>query len=561
MPQMNDGFEFEDGGLASIFKKYRLEVPLYQREYSWSEDEVEELFADLHRAKMEGTDHFLGTIVTINQGADKPLLIVDGQQRLTTTSLLITAIRDEQIALRHSVDATNEITRSYLFGYDIHESEHILRLTLNVDDRDFYGGVIRGLFLKPTRESHHRIQAAFQKARTFVKEIIRTFQDVDKAPALNDWIKFLDHHASVILVKTKDASRAFKMFETLNDRGLKTSQADLVKSFLFGESKDRIEEAQSRWSSMKDNLEEIEEDDRTINFLRHTITATTQFVRADGIFDTTQKICRGRHAALRFLNDLELLSRRYVATFQPSSSFWNGYSDTTIKALSEFNRFDLKPIRPLLLALALKFKPKQFEPAIQLLVSLSVRLIIAGRTRSGVNEQTFASAALDVYNGAILTAQQLAVSLRPVTVTDQEFADEFATATVSKSDFARYYLRALESANADKSEPWHVTNENSSEITLEHVLPQKLNENWSNFDQETHRIYRRRIGNLCLLTKSGNNSLGSKSFAEKKDTIASAGLELTKSIAAKEDWGPAEIDERQAIMAKLAVKAWPVSVK
>ena len=552
------GFSFEDSGIAKIFKLYRLEVPLYQREYSWTLDEVEDLLTDLQRAKHEQTDHFLGTIVTINQGAGKPLQIVDGQQRLTTTSLLIAAIRDEQRDLGRPEIALGEIARDYLSKFDIHEDEAILVLTLNVDDREFYGALVTGNPCEPTRESHFKIRDAHNAARKFVKSLLKPFAENDRISALNDWLKFLDLSASVILVKTENASRAFKMFETLNDRGLKTSQADLVKSFLFGESRDRIEEAQARWSSMKDNLEEIDDDDRAINFLRHAVTATMKFVRADDIFDTVQKACRGKTASLKFLNDLETLSRRYVATFQPSSSFWDGYSQTSTKALATFNRFDLKPVRPLLLALALKFDTRRFEAAIQLLVSISVRLVIASRTRTGSNEQAFASAALRVFNGEITDIKGLVGALKNVIVTDLEFADEFAKATVSKIELARYYLHALEAANANEVEPWHVTNDDPATITLEHVLPQKLNSAWPNFDVESHRAYKRRIGNLCLLTKSGNNVVGGKAFEQKKATLAKAGLALTKSIGEHTTWGAAEIEARQQELTQIAIRAWPI---
>lgn len=552
------GFSFEDSGIATILKLYRLEVPLYQREYSWGKDEINDLFTDFQRAKSEQSDHFLGTVVTINQGTGAPLQIVDGQQRLTTTSLLIAAIRDQQAELGRREDAIGTITRDYLSKFDIHEDEDILRLTLNVDDREFFGALITGRPREPERESHFKILEAHKIARAFVKQILNPFAETDRIAALNDWLKFLDLSASVILVKTENASRAFKMFETLNDRGLKTSQADLVKSFLFGESRERIEEAQARWSSMKDNLEEIDDDDRAINFLRHAVTATMKFVRADDIFDAVQKACRGKTAALKFLNDLETLSRRYVATFQPSSSFWDGYSQTTTKALVTFNRFDLKPVRPLLLALALKFEPKRFEAAIELLVSISVRLVIASRTRTGSNEQAFAAAALQVFNGEIADNKGLIAALRNVIVTDIEFAEEFAKATVSKTEFARYYLHALEAAYAEESEPWHVTNDDPAKITLEHVLPQKLNNGWGNFDQEMHRAYMRRIGNLCLLTKTGNNIVGGKPFTEKRPTLSTAGLELTKAIGANQTWGPSEIEGRQRMLAQLAVRAWPI---
>jgi len=271
---------------------------------------------------------------------------------------------------------------------------------------------------------------------------------------LNGWLDFIEHGASVILVKTDDASKAFKMFETLNDRGLKTSQADLVKSYLFGEAGSRVAEAQVRWSTMKDGLEEIADDDRAINFLRHALIATKRFVRADEIYDAVQKTVRGESNAASFLTSLENLSRAYVATFSPNADFWRDHSVTTARALSVFNRFDLKPIRPLVLALAVSFTANEFDAAMRLLVSISVRLVLASRTRSGTIEQTFASAALQVFEKRITTAAALKPALANVTIGDVDFATEFTTARVSNANLARYYLRALEAANAAEQEPW-----------------------------------------------------------------------------------------------------------
>lgn len=552
------GFKFDPGGIGAIFKAHRLTVPPYQREYAWEKEQVDQLFADLYRAKSEHSDHFLGTIVTIDKGEREPLQIVDGQQRLTTTSLLITAIRNFQQDLGQTEKEIESINADYLMKWERQERSDVLRLTLNIDDSEFFAGIVTSKPIKATRESHERIQVAFNHARAFVRQITGGFADKDKSDALNDWLSFIEHEASVILVRTDNASRAFKMFETLNDRGLKTSQADLVKSYLFGESGDRIMEAQARWSSMKDNLEEVADDDRAINFLRHVLIATQRFVRADEIFEAVQMAFRGKANSIGFLTNLETFSRVYIATFQPSSEHWMGYPASTTKALSTFNQFDLKPMRPLMLALAVKFAPREFDRAAVLLVSLSVRLVIASRTRSGTIETTFGAAALAVYKEEITTVAELAGALKNVIVPDVEFVEEFSKARVSKAELARYYLRTLESANAEDSEPWFIPNPDASEITLEHILPQNPGPGWDQFDADAISAYRKRLGNLCLMNKSGNERLGDRPFSEKRPKLADAPYEMTRMVGKADDWTPATIEERQRKLAEIAVRAWPI---
>jgi len=551
------GFIFEPGGIGGIFKSNRLRVPTFQREYAWEVEQVDQLFGDFNRAKTDHTDHFLGTIVTIAKGPHEPLEIVDGQQRLTTTALLIAAIREVMSEIGQSAKVIESISNDYLSSFDRKAGGPVPKLTLNIDDNEFFAGIVAGTLLEPTRESHARLLAAHKRAKAFIKRIAATFSEADRPTALNDWLEFIEHEASVILVKTDHAAKAFRMFETLNDRGLKTSQADLVKSYLFGEANKRIGEAQSRWSSMKDNLEEIDDDDRAINFLRHAIIATRQFVRAEEIYSTIQNSVRGEHNAAGFLSALESMSRTYVATFQPSADYWRGYAASTARALKVFNRFDLKPIRPLVLALALKFDVQEFDAALKLLVSLSVRLVVASRTRSGTLEQTFATAALSVYEGRIISTSSLKTALNSVVIGDVDFKKEFANARVSKAELARYYLGALEAANAADSEPWYVLNDDPTIITLEHVMPQNTDSSWA-IDEDTHKSYLKRIGNLCLLQKSGNEAAANKPFVEKKTAFASASPVITSMIADYDTWGPTEIEARQIRLADLAVKAWPV---
>lgn len=552
------GFKFEPGGIGSIFKTHRLKVPTFQREYAWEEEEVRQLFTDLNRAKSEHTEYFLGTIVTVAKGTHDPLEIVDGQQRLTTTALLITAVRDAQAQFGQPSQVIESINNDYLGSFDRKRGGTVPKLILNIDDNEFFAGIVGGVIPEPTRESHRRLAVAYREAGKFVSALVRTFNEKDKPTVLNDWLEFIEHGASVILVQTDNAAKAFKMFETLNDRGLKTSQADLVKSYLFGEAGDRIGEAQARWSSMKDNLESVGDDDRAINYLRHVLIATKKFVRAEEIYETVQGSVRGEANAASFLSTLEAMSRVYVATFQPSSEFWAEHSASAVKGLEVFNQFNLKPIRPLVLALAFAFPPAEFEKAILMLASLSVRLVIAGRTRSGTIETTFAEAAVRVFDKTVTTTVGLKEALGNVVVSDADFMQEFAIARVSNATLARYYLRALEAANASEQEPWYVENADPAVMTLEHVLPQNPGDKWEGLDAEQQKPLTRRLGNLCLMNKTGNEALANKAFAAKREPLAAAPYALTSMIAEYDGWGLEQIESRQSKLAALAAKAWPV---
>lgn len=550
------GFQFTPTGIAGILKAHRLRVPPYQREYAWSQDEVTTLYSDYSLAKSENTDYFLGTIVTIKAGRSEPLEIVDGQQRLTTTALLITAIRDHLGVLGMDLNVLESVNSDYLSTFDRKQNGRIPRLTLNIDDHAFFEALIGGGSPPTARESHERLVAALKTAREHVKSIVRPLAVKDQPAILNDWLEFLEHSATVILVETQNGAQAFKMFETLNDRGLKTSQADLVKSYLFGQSGTRIQEAQSKWSSMKDNLEEIDDDDRAINFLRHSIIATRRFIRAEAVYDFAQSV-RGESNSVAFLAELERLSRVYVATFRSTSSHWSGYPVQAQRALSVFNTFDIKPMRPLVLSLAMSFAPADFAEAMVLLVSVAVRLVIAASTRSGTVETTFSSAAISVYTRTITNTPALKEAIKSMIVSNQDFSDSFATLRVSRAELARYYLHTLEAAVANESEPWFVANDDPAVMTLEHVMPSNACEPaWVGVDDETRRKCVKRLGNLCILNKRANNEFRDGPFIGKRAILAEAPYKLTSEIGAEASWDFEAIEKRQRKMAEVAQRAW-----
>ena len=558
------GFELQSLGIAGVLKSYRLRVPPYQREYAWTDEEVRQLYEDLSNAKLENKDYFLGTLVTINSGDSNPLEIVDGQQRLTTTAILLAAIRNHLIRLGSAPLIVESINNEFLSTIDRNAGARVSRLTLNIDDNDFFSRLmaaqdVSAADLKTTRSSHELLLAGSKQAKAWVDALASTLSEGDQPARLNDWVEYLEYKAAVILLKTSSGAQAFKMFETLNDRGLKTSQADLVKSYLFGQSGGRITEAQSRWSSMIDNLEELEDEDRSINFLRHAFIATRRFVRAEDVYDATNRDIRGEANAVTFLADLERLSRVYVATYRPASTHWNEHPQATIKALTILNRFDIKPMRPLILAVALKFSNQFSAPAMALLVSVAVRLIIASATRSGTNEQTFAAAALGVFKEEIKTVQQLKDALQRVIVNDADFRDAFTVARSSKPDLARYYLRALEAAASDESEPWYVLNEDEAAITLEHILPRNpTTGTWVKFNGEDVSRYLKRLGNLCLLQRTGNSNLDNGSFDAKKELFGASPLIFTRDVAEFSEWSPDNVEARQRKMGEMAIRAWPI---
>jgi hypothetical protein len=242
--------------------------------------------------------------------------------------------------------------------------------------------------LVPKKPSHRLIRGAFEQAQTQIKRIVSTFDPKDHGDVLNKWIRFMEHGAQVILLQVPSDVNAYKMFETLNDRGLKTSQADLVKNYLFGQADSRLPEASQKWSFMRGALESLEEEDVTVTFRRHALIAVRGYLREYEVYEAVQASAKGSQASVQFLNLLEGLAQTYVAIFNPEHETWNTYPNSMRRAIQTLNVFNIKPMRPLMLSVASKFTAKEANEAFRLFISWGVRLMIASSTRRRLRGRT-----------------------------------------------------------------------------------------------------------------------------------------------------------------------------
>lgn len=556
-------FTVTQPGIGEILKQYQLKVPPNQREYSWTDKEVTTLFQDLAKAIADGDpEYFLGTIVTIpaNSGV---LEVIDGQQRMATITIMLCNIR------RYLFDKDDLIAsdiKNFLTYTDRDQRAILNRLRMNNVDNDFFCQMISddaiGSPPQPNRKSHRLICDAFDNAKKYIKNIIAGYDLKDHGDVLNKWVNFIEHGAEVILLQVPSGANAYKMFETLNDRGLKTTQADLVKNYLFGQAGDeRMAEAQESWTLMRgalETLQEEEKEDLTVGFLRHALMAMQGNLRRDQVYERVQGNARGAQTSIGFLKKLENLVNIYVATFYRDHDKWKTYPDAVRLAIQTLNFFDIHPFRPTLLSIATKYEPKEALKAFQMFISLGVRLIIATSTRSGYIEETLAAAANKIYLGNISTAEGLKKDISGIIPTNEQFQQAFQTATVSKRQLARYYLRALERVAKKTPDPWFMLNEDKEIIDLEHILPEKPGDNWPQFTEEEVTTYWRRLGNMVLMKHKDNSDLKSSKFPAKCLLYKESPYVLTSQVANTEDWNVEKIKERQVGLSKLALSAWPI---
>lgn len=554
--------EFEHLGIGDLLKRNRLRVPLHQREFSWEEKQVVELFDDLASAINDDKPaYFLGTIV-LTRTESGGLEVIDGQQRLATVTILLAAVRDYFHSLRD--DLLTRSLEEFLHTIVRESRETAPRLTLNVDDNEYFRRRIiprenekDRKKARPSKPSHELIEQAAVLAAKHVQAIVGTFKPDTQIAALNQWVKYVQESAQVILAIAPDQVNAFIMFETLNDRGLRTTQADLLKNYLFSTSGDRIDEAQHRWSEMKGTLETLG-DDVTLTYLRHLTISLYGYTREREVLEKIKSRVRGKLRTIDFLDTLNESASDYVAIHSPEHTKWNSYGPSIREHVKTLGLLRMTPMRPLMLSVSRKFSRKHTEKAFKRFVCWSVRLLIAGGGRSGRVEQGLAHAAEQVSAGKIANADKLLESLKSAIPSDADFEEAFAAARISQSYLARYLLRSLELKRKEQPEPEWIPNDDIA-INLEHILPGNPGKSWSAFDSETASAYHKRIGNMALMQASRNSVAGNASFAEKSRHYKESTFILTCEVTKAADWTPSEISERQKRLAKLAVKTWPLA--
>jgi uncharacterized protein with ParB-like and HNH nuclease domain len=551
-------------GVASILKDKNSFVPKYQRSYAWKEENVTHFLQDIGTAIQNGaSEYFLGSVVISEKEEGHPE-IVDGQQRLATTLIMLAAIRDHFYSLdtKEGKDRAQMIFNDYLAKKDLDTLELIPKLNLNDSDHDYFLKKIisdpdsEDRKIKPAKKSHERINKASIEAKKYVTHISGITKDPTKE--LVQWIIYLTEKAKVIAVRVPDESNAFTIFETLNDRGLALAVSDLLKNYLFYKSEDRVTEVQSQWVQVISTIEAAEDEQTVINFIRNYWSSKNGLVREKELFDKIKRNVTSKSEAISLTSGLCKTSVLYSAMITCDDNYWSVFSPSAKISMQTLNFFKMIQIRPLILSVLENFNPKEATLSLKSLVNISVRFLIVGGLGGGALEQKYCDGALKINNKEISNSSQLLSFMKTSTPSDSEFKSAFQSATVSKNYLARYYLCALEMIEQGKDEPEFVPNSSNDVVTLEHILPQNPSKAWSHIDKDDAKTNYKRLGNLALLKKTLNSVIGNDGFEAKKPSYKSSDFALTSSISNFDVWGVNEIAKRQDHLSDLAVKAWSV---
>jgi len=544
-------------GLGSSIANNMLRVPMYQRAYSWEQEDVSNFLTDVNTAFSNNeTEYFMGAIVL--QGAEHSYAVVDGQQRLTTATVFIAAVRDYLKSKGNDAVAESLETR-YLLTKDTWTQNVSPKMKLSVYDNDFFlKCILKNENVTPERESHQRLFNARKLCLEFLGNLPKSYTDwFDR---LSKLVKYLEHKARIIQVIVPNESNAYIIFETLNDRGKDLSASDLLKNYLFGRAAERIEEVQTQWNKMLGILEPHGGDEIVITYIRQLWSATREVAREKELFAKIKSKIVSPQQAVDFANELVARADHYSAILSPSHQIWKEIDPQAEVLIQSLSSLKLERYRPALLGLLGSFKSKELIEAIRAILNGSVRYLIAIGAGGGSLEAAYSDLARKVSSGEITTAKGVRQELSKIIPNDDIFRAAFLTTRISKAYLARYFLAALERASRGVENCELVPNEEVNYVNLEHILPENPEGNWPEIAPEIAETYSRRLGNLALLSKQKNTDIGNESFDKKRKILAKSDFNLTKMVGLKESWGPKEIDDRQAQLAELAIKVWSYKV-
>lgn len=533
-------------------------VPVYQRDFAWTKEEVGTLWSDLTVALSEGRDeYFLGAITVSRADASKRSSIIDGQQRLAVIAMMFAAITD---AWRKQGDEkrANGVFHDYLGSEDRRTGDVMLKLSLNeANNPVFQSRVLEGKSLKPEEKkilSHSN--RLLDEAQSQITKALQDWltKSEDKASSLLDLEDFLSTAVNLILIEADDEADAFVLFETLNDRGLDLAVSDLVKNYLFSLAGSHyLERFKQSWVE----ITTLVGSQNLTTFLRHSWLSETGLVRERDLYRTLRDNVKGTPPARQFLDKLRKRAELYAALSNPEHSYWADAPSDVRDYLDPLALFKVAQYRPVLLSAMEVAGVDLVTRILRLLVVVSYRYTVISQLGTGNLESIYTDCALAIRSGKAKGIKDVFAALRPAYVDDARFMADFAARQFTSAGIARYSLAQLN--DHLESDPERQVAERSGRITLEHILPRNPGRAWGMIAGNAEDIadFVDRIGNLTLLEKGKNRGLGNAGFKEKKGSgYSTSRLALNKSISEHHDWTTKAIETRSHALAKVAREVW-----
>jgi len=544
-------------------------VPIFQRNYSWQKSQYEQLWFDILRASKfkEKQNHFIGSIVYIDMGtpAGRPqqLLLIDGQQRLTTISILLCAIKDyvQKFNLETKLINLAKIKNQFLYNSDEIDEDRY-KLLLNVQDKETYIKLIDNTIFTVNKPATNII-----KCYEFFYERIEDF--IKQHGQIDEIYAGIFKLSLVSISLDKDSDNPQMIFESMNSTGKDLSQTDLLRNYLL---MDLTPEKQTRlyktyWKPMEELFgEDIYKNDlnKFDYFIRDFLTLksdTGHICKINNVYENFKRYYLDNNCEkFAVLKDLFTYAKYYACIDLLQEN------DNELKLYwQEFKKLDSHVVYPFLLKLYDDYSrqiliKEDFKKILQVVISYLWRRAICEIPTNSLSK-TFAtlyqSVDKDDYVNSVIKAFVFKSSYKRFP-SDYEVREKLQTKDIYHFRLRKYLLEALE--NYYHKEPIDL---NTANYTIEHIMPQNIEHNlsWQQMLgedwQEVHSLYLHTLGNLTIT--GYNAEMSNKSFVKKvngESGFKHSHLKLNESIAQCDVWNKKAIQRRTNILTDIILKIW-----
>lgn len=521
-------------------------VPVYQRNYDWTNIQCEKLYQDIMIANKRDHKHFTGTIVYIvglNASALSEVLIIDGQQRLTTMYILLKALYDAAKGV--SVRIENEI-EEVMFNRNCDEKYKLKLKPVKTDNEQLL------LLIKDKIDEMDRNSNIYKNYITFSNLIADSLASGLNLSDILDGIKKLEM-VEIVLDKSQ-GDEPQKIFESINSTGLELSISDKIRNYLLMDDVNQDELYEEYWSVIEKNVGYRNLGDFVINFLNSRISRSVNNNNAYRLF---KEYCEEhKYSHKDVLKDLLLTSKCY-GTFIGEKVF---FDDKISEKLQAFRIIKQTTVLPFLFKVFNDFEENNIDEitlynVLDYLLTYFIRITSCeinknlSKFMKSLYDRIYDGNCENYYEKLVMFLNDLRANDRMPT--DGEFKEALIRKPLYKKPICKYVLSVIENSTKEQLDV--------SNLTIEHILPQKINAAvWKKeVGEEYERVYETYLHTLGNLTITGHNSeLGTRPFNEKKKIIRdnSKANILNSSVLSAERWDEKSILKRAELLADILIR-------
>ena len=414
------------GDLISNGNIYR--VPLFQRDYSWKEENWEDLWQDILTVYDTNVSHYMGAIVLQSSSeTDKEFTVIDGQQRLATLSIIAIAVIEkiwqlvqQEVEPERNRERQDILKGIYLAARDPRSLSYSSKLLLNENNNDFYQSNLVNLRsplnVRSLSRSNQLLWQAFEYFSSHLEKLTTVIKDGSTlAEILAD---FVAQRLLFIQITVENELNAYTVFETLNARGIELSSTDLLKNYLFSlfRGPDDLLEAQRQWRRIINTVRM----EKFPEFLRYYLSLSYSRVRRERLFKLVRESVKDAQQAFNLLDRLEKYSSLFIALGNSNDEFWRDIQKNR-KYVRELNLFRVKQVYPTLFAAFEPFSEEDFTRLLKLASVIAFRYSVVSGLNPNELESLYNSVAIKIADGKISNPRQVFEALRPVYVSDEKF--------------------------------------------------------------------------------------------------------------------------------------------